>query len=108
MYTTYMPSKKILIISIICIGIVASLWIFQGKTSAGAKNQAANTLESVSGTKNTVSPSESDKNWLSVADVNPSSGTNSVISYPNEGTVTDQISKDFFSQYLLLIKQNNG
>lgn len=99
---THMPSKKILIVLIICIAVILSVFIYQ-------KNTKNYTEENTGLTTINNKNIEVNYDWKKI--LNESSSTS--ISWINnngvieETTLTDQVAKDFFSQFLLL-KKNNG
>ncbi len=102
-----MPSKKIFVVLILCIGVIISVWIFQGDGTVGLFQK--NNLVSIESSPENTLPNTSTGNqdWLSSPSIASTTVTKTT-PYPDEGTVTDQVSKDFFAQYLDLIKQNNG
>lgn len=104
-----LPSRKTYVILILCVGVVVSTWFIfgpQAKTPSG--NQNANTASVVS-SQNTVIDSNTDwKKILVEATSQPITdltADNSGDSGPfDDTTLTAQMAKDFFAQYLLLAK----
>jgi hypothetical protein len=101
-----MPSTKIFAVLIVCLAIVASVWIFEqqtGKSDTAQKAAVAATVE-----QSPIDRASFPSDWLSVDQVNGTTTAVVTAPYSGEGTVTDQVSKDFFSQYLMVLKENNG
>ncbi len=93
---------------IICFGIVGSVWIFQRQNPDTQKKVTSVKVENQKIALGTTSDPRG--KWLNIDDISTTKqlSSKSAYTYPDEGTYTDQISKDFFSQYLLLANQNNG
>ncbi len=101
-----MPSNKTLSILIICIGVVASVWLFSGDDkSVNNKITEEVSVESIQ-TKETSN--DDWKKLLSVVDGKEEKYVDLTnkgeVAEDNDTTLTAQLSKDFLSQYLLLIK----
>lgn len=98
-----MPSKKIFVILIICVGIIASVMILQwgiGVKQIKANNQDLLVSNSIENEQNANL-----KNWQAVLSKISSTTvetTDNTVSNIGNGTLTDQMAKDFFGQYLVL------
>jgi acyl-CoA synthetase (AMP-forming)/AMP-acid ligase II len=105
-----MPSKQVWTVFIICAGLIISVWIFDRKTGVLTADLPTPFTPSSrpkieSADWQAILASTTEKNVTNViAGKNGSSGE----SYPGEGTLTDQIAKDFFSRYLDAPKDSNG
>jgi hypothetical protein len=101
-----MPSKKIISVGIICVGAIISVVVFTKKPFISL---ATNTSP-IETTGNAIIYDTND--WQRILDKRDTGTTTDITrsasakTYENEGTQTDQIAKDFLSQYLAL-KQNN-
>jgi hypothetical protein len=98
-----MPSRKIVSILIFCVGVVLSIWFLSKDNNP--KTTILDTKPSVSVSDELRSYSKDDwKNILTKID----QGTTTILTepsssvYPDEGTQTDLMSRDFMAQYLLL------
>jgi hypothetical protein len=100
-----MPSNKILTTIVICLGLIVSVWLIQKVPAGTVKNTAIN---SVTSAKNTINDDNYDwkstletisKSDQKVLDVTKNSNNEF-----DDSTLTAQIAKDFFSQYLLAKK----
>jgi len=112
-----MPSRKITAISIVCGSAVVAVWLLTSGSPAAAllagalgSSQVANTDNAISVATSTSTLEASIASRLGILDT-PSINTVPAVSsstessyYPGEGTLTDQIGKDFMSQYLLSIQ----
>ncbi len=110
MDTEHAPSTKIWVILILCIAGIASVWILNKKPGTGnLLAQKKDTLIS-----DTTVP-DSENAWRNALLANSKyststfenvSGSNSSTGDTTDNTLTAQLSKDFFSQYLVLKKSN--
>ncbi len=104
-------TRKIFVVLIICLAIVASVAIWQWRANSATSETPANTADVVSDNSNTDNANSAAQNWQGILS-NIKSDTTSVLANndttnPTDGTLTAQMAQDFFSQYLAL-KQNNG
>lgn len=104
-----MPSNKIITIFIICIGIVISVWLFTRNPSS--TNLKSNTPEKivVKPSINIEKPLNDDwkKILVSVDTKNQKTVdlTKNKSTSEEDTTLTDQMSRDFMSQYLMAVKE---
>src|SRR3569832_442402 len=104
-----MPTRKAISVLNICLAIVASIWVFE-KNSQSAEAIAAASASKASVVENTPRPTvETSDDWLKILQSTSwSQGGMTVVGQNNsknevstgEGTLTDQMAKDFFGQYL--------
>jgi hypothetical protein len=109
-----MPSRKILVILIICLGVVGAVWILQwnfgGQTPAQeaiGRNSPADLTASETGTT-----TESGINWQNIlgtvqSTTTVASGLADSAGAPDDTTETAQLAKDFMARYLLAQGQAN-
>src|SRR3989344_7483802 len=99
-----MPSNKILTVIIICFGVVTSIYLFQKTSDAPVKNNPTITENIDAVPVNSLDNNQGD-DWKKIlVSVDSKNQTTSVLTNPEvfDGTtLTAQMSKDFFSQYLL-------
>jgi hypothetical protein len=100
-----MPSKKTIVVFIICMGIIMSILLLTKNTPIKIIGENTNPVTDVSGSELN---GNNQNDWQKIL-VGMDNGTTTVLTnqntttpYPNEGTQTDQMAKDFFAQYLLL------
>jgi hypothetical protein len=100
-----MPSRKILVILIVCLGAVGAVWILErpGADVAGALNAPIADVAVESGTS-----SEASINWQNIlgnvqSTTTMASGLSNVGTDSSSGdtTLTSQLAKDFMARYLL-------
>lgn len=105
-----MPSKKISIILILCVGVVSSIWLVERGISKNIENKNAKTDLVVADSY--INTSESANNdWQKIL-IGLSNSTTTVLTNKNslafdETTLTAQIARDLFSRYLLSVKSGN-
>ncbi len=100
-----MPSRKILVILIICLGVVGAVFILQ-KNSGAEKQIAADQTPAISATESSTSAEPNTVNWQSVlgtvqSTTTVASGLLGNIGSPDDTTLTSQLAKDFFGRYLV-------
>ena len=104
-----MPSKNIIAVIIICSSIVFSTWFLSRNMT---KIVPVETNSAISISDNTPKPEGWD-DWKNIlVGVNQETTTiltsqNTATVYSGEGTITDQMAKDFFAQYLILKQGGN-
>lgn len=104
-----MPSRKIVTVLILCFGVVFSTWLFT-KNSENSKNIIAENTNT--GSLEPIINIEGEKNdeWKKILTTVDTKSKNYIDLTKNgsnvndDATLTDQMSKDFLSQYLLTIK----
>jgi hypothetical protein len=103
-----MPSKKILIILIFSISIVISIWFIQKRSS---ERSASSQTITTDGTRRIIETGNDWQKILTNVDT-ANTGFVSVIEdtedIANDPSLTAKVSKDFFSQYLLAIKDKGS
>ncbi len=98
-----MPSRKTISVLILCLGIVLSIWLLSENGKTSIKNTKTNPLLVFSDEPKTYTKDDWKKILITI-----DTGTTTVLTnqnsdvYPDEGTQTDLISRDFMAQYLLL------
>lgn len=98
-----MPSRKIISIFIVCLGIVLSIWFLSKDKNSGAS--PTNTVPVVAVSDDLRSYEKDD--WKKIL-ISMEQGTTTILTdqsasaYPDEGTQTDLLSRDLMAQYLLL------
>ena len=109
-----MPSgktgNKIYVIGVICIGVVISVWLLERNPQTKAMEAVTEPVVSANSYRNIAKNDD----WKSILqNVDSKIDTSLVVSskvkeYEDSDTLTDQMSRDFLSQYLVAIKQNGG
>lgn len=107
-----MPSNKILTIFILCFGVVVSVWFVTNKQKS-LSQKITPKKDSVE-IAPTVAIKNTDYDWKKI--LTESNKTNSkvtdltkTVTIPEEGTtLTDQMSRDILSQYLIVAKNGSG
>jgi hypothetical protein len=102
-----MPSKKIISVLIVCIGVIVSVWLFQKKTGGVIPTVASTDAISVNkGERQVISGNDDWKKILVSASNDPISvlTSNTSTSTFDDTTQTAQLSRDFFSRYLIAKK----
>ncbi len=100
-----MPSRKIISILIVCVGAILSVWLFSSGTKFAGKFGSKSSENSAITVATSTARLYDENDWKKIlTNINPETSTsttreNSLV-YPNEGTQTDQMARDFFSQYL--------
>ena len=109
-----MPSNKIYTTLVLCIGLVVSIWLIQRPPENSPAKENLGGV-SVSTYKNTEGITASNDDWKKIlVSVDPKTqGITEDLTAKNSSifddtTLTAQMSKDFFSQYLLLKKGGNA
>ena len=97
-----MPTRKVISVLIVCLAIVASLGIWQynsARAQASLASQNNPGLVPVNEARPLITTST---DWQSVLQNTWGTGTTTIITptASGEGTLTDQMAKDFFGQYL--------
>lgn len=101
--------NKIYVILVICIGVVISVWLLERNPQNKALNAETKPVVSVNSYRNIAKNDD----WKSILqNVDSKTDTSLIVSKYNDNsledsTLTDQMSRDFLSQYLLAVK-NNG
>jgi hypothetical protein len=101
-----MPSNKVIAVCIVCIGVITSLLIFQKKETLFSP-RTTGALDS-SSAQPTTDDTLANSSWIIPTNATGTSSSVVDTSYPDEGTVTDTVSKNFLAQYLEIAKNNNG
>jgi hypothetical protein len=101
-----MPSNKIISLIVICFGIVFSVWLFTKDSNTDQLNTKSDpNAEVVPAIQTSENTNEDWKKILTDVDKrNPFTDLTSLTIENDDTTLTDQLSRDFMSQYLLLIK----
>jgi hypothetical protein len=106
-----MPSNKILVILIVCIGVVTSTYLI-AKNSSVFPNKTENVVVSANQYINLSAKNNGD--WQKIlVDVDSTNSTTTILSGAefdvfDETSLTAQLSRDFFSRYLLIGKKDGG
>lgn len=110
-----MPSNKIYTVLVLCLGIVVSIWLLQRKPENVSPQRQNNNAVSAYPYQNTGATSISNDDWkkILVSVDSKTQGITEDLTADNSEvfdatTLTAQMSKDFFSQYLLLKKGGNA
>ena len=100
-----MPSKKIIGVLIVCLGIIASVYIIDHKFSTKGAQSTDSIIAEVTKNTNTYNwqdllsdATSSDRTIILVSDENAPS--------TDDNTLTGKLAKDFMAQYLILKNQN--
>lgn len=107
-----MPSNKTLTIFIICLGIVVSVW-FVTKKQVSSQNTSIKKDNGVSA-EPAISIKNTDYDWKKIlTDSTPDNQkiidlTKKYTAPDTDNTLTDQMSRDLLSQYLIAAKNGNG
>lgn len=101
-----MPSNKTLSVLIVCLSLVLSVWIFSNDdTQKNASVENSGDSEVVPAIQIAKGVNDDWKKILSSVDKKtPYEDLTQNLAEDNDSTLTDQLSKDFMSQYLLAIK----
>lgn len=104
-----MPSHKIISVSIICIGIITSVWLFSKKSNVSTETAGLRNTESVSVDSIIKIGGEGNDDWKKMLTAVDQKSQKLVdltknISEEDDTTLTDQMARDFLSQYLLTVK----
>lgn len=109
---TTMPTKKVVALLIVCVAIIASLGIFEHNRAQARSIAALQTKNTVSVDTTPRPVINSDADWQTLLKNSSLSGNLGAITFQSknlqspvpsgEGTLTDQMSKDFFGQFLQL------
>lgn len=98
-----MPSRKIISILIVCLSIVLSIWFLSKNENGVISAIKTNSVVGVSDELRSYSKDD----WKKIL-ISMEQGTTTILTgqetsvYPDEGTQTDLLSRDFMAQYLLL------
>jgi len=99
-----MPSKKILVVSIICLGLIGGVWIFEQNSGIEIPTLKPSSQNSLTSENSTTSTSVDWQKILSNSQGSTTiaSGLNntSASNYNSNLSMTDQLAQNFFSQYL--------
>ncbi len=105
-----MPSRKILVILIICLGLVGAVWILQQPS----ENFTSNSGSFATDIATTSTTSQTSVDWQNILSNIQSTTTvvsgldqTTSINSDDDTTMTFQLAKDFFSRYLLAQGQAN-
>jgi hypothetical protein len=106
-----MPSKKIISILIICLGIVGAVWVLQENFGSLPQTNAQNSLTSNSSYE-AGSASSTAINWQNIlgnvqSTTTVVSGLDNTTDSSSDDTLTSQLAKDFFGRYMLAQGQEN-
>lgn len=103
-----MPSKKIFVILIICVGVIISAMIL--KWQIGIKKVDTPNQDLYASVPENNDPNANLKNWQAVLSKISSTTvttTSDGVATEGEGTLTDKMAEDFFGQYLILTQNGN-
>lgn len=102
-----MPDKKVLTILIICFGLVVSVWLMSDKIGQKATQVAKK--DSVSAEPAILTNENTNADWKKMLTAVDSKSVNFTdltknVALPEDDTITDQISRDILTQYMLSAK----
>jgi hypothetical protein len=104
-----MPSRKILVILIICLGVVGAVWIWERPQSEGNVGSGTPSADIAVATTSSMENSNSTTdtvNWQNIlgtvqSTTTVASGLSGTSGTDDDTTMTSQLAKDFFGRYLL-------
>ena len=102
-----MPSRKIISVLILCIGVILSVWLFTNKPQTKAVTTDEDAVPAVAAINIEGKVNEDWKKMLTSVDPKNSKVvdlTKNQTSTEDDTTLTDQMSRDFMAQYLLAVK----
>lgn len=105
-----MPSSKILTVLILCFGVIVSVWLFSEKSNRLSENLVQKNTEGSSVEPAININAEINDEWKKIL-TNVDTKQQKIIdltknnkTVDDDSTLTDQMSRDFLSQYLLTVK----